>query len=131
LAAGGVNNYFASGYPFPLYMVFFADLIGNELLTFSSYYKFRLANHYQGYGMLPLFLKDSAFELGAEYAKSKFYLTPERIYRDEYLTGLYLRYTINTTLFYLWDSSVSLAWSQLQYPEKNNRIFLLFDAAAF
>lgn len=131
LAAGGVNNYFASGYPFPLYMVFFADLIGNELLTFSSYYKFRLSNHYQGYGMLPLFLKDSAFELGAEYAKSKFYLTPERIYRDEYLTGLYLRYTINTTLFYLWDSSISFAWSQLQYPEKNNRIFLLFDAAAF
>ena len=131
LAAGGVNNYFANGYPFPLYMVSFADLIGNELTTFSSYYNGRLSNFYNGFGMLPLFIKDSRFEAGAEYAKAKFFLTPERIYKDEYLAGLYFKYTLNTKLFYLWDSSISFAWAQLQYPEKQNRIFFLFDAAAF
>ena len=81
--------------------------------------------------MLPLFIKDSRFEAGAEYAKAKFFLTPERIYKDEYLAGLYFKYTLNTKLFYLWDSSISFAWAQLQYPEKQNRIFFLFDAAAF
>lgn len=130
-AAGGVNNFFGSGYTFPLYMLSYADLIGNEITTSSLYYSTRLKNHFRGFGLFPFFMKNSGLSLGAEYAKGKYFFTADKIYKNDYLSGFYIKYYLNTRLAYIWDATISIAFSQMQYPIKMNRLLLLFDAASF
>lgn len=130
-AAGGVDNFFGSGYPFPLYMLNFADLIGNEITTTTAYYDMNLKNHFKGFGMLPVFFQNSGLTLGAEYAKGKYFFTVDKLYTNEYLSGIYARYYIRTKLAYIWDASFSFVLSQLQHPVRQNRFLILFDAASF
>ena len=130
-AAGGVDNYFGSGYPYPLYMLSYADLIGNEITTSSFSYTTNLKDHYRGFGLFPFFMKNSGLTLGTEYAKGKYFFTVNDLYTNEYLTGVFVRYFLNTKLAYIWDSRISLAFSQMQYPTRINRLLILFDAASF
>lgn len=131
LAAGGVNTFLASGYQYPMYMVSYADLIGNELVTSRGYFGSTLTNYYKGFGMLPVFIKNSGYEVGVEYAKGKYFITNDTIYSDDYATGLYAKYYLDLKLVYIWDATLSIAFSQTQYPTKINRLLFLFDAASF
>jgi hypothetical protein len=131
LAAGGVNNFFANGYAYPLYSVAYLDLLGNEITTTNIFWSGPISQHYQGWGLLPVFLKDTRLEIGAEYAKSYVYLTADQLYYNDYVAGLYAKYTLNLKLAYIWDASLSLAFAQTQHPAWNNRFLILFDAVAF
>jgi hypothetical protein len=119
LYSGGVNSLDVSRW-FEFYGLTYGNAYGNSVANWKASFDYNFKNVYQGYELLPAFLREVHGLIGMEGLSTDVIYLNDKYYRNDSVYSAFIGGKLKTMLFYLAPVDIDLVLSKTFLSDKTN-----------